>query len=145
MKEKNFGDKINSNGFAKNKKNINRTGQNRKTVSSVIVQLREQGAEPVKPKQVVDLFESLLNCTQQELEAIIKDNAQPMLNRIVAKEMLNKNGFEIIEKMLNRVHGKPTEKVEKNITTDQPINIIVQDEQTKENIENLENFLNNEK
>jgi len=102
----------NTNGFQKNPQNINRSGKNRKTVSSVILQLQKSGAEPVRPKQVVDLFESLLNCTETELNQIIADKEQPMLNRIVAKEMLNKKGFEIIEKMLDRVHGRPTQKVE---------------------------------
>lgn len=107
--------KDNTNGFQKNPQNINRSGANRKTVSSVIIELQKNGAEPVKPKQVVDLFESLLNCTQKELEQIVNDKDQPMLNRIVAKEMLNKKGFEIIEKILDRVHGKPTQKMENKI------------------------------
>ena len=94
--------KDNTNGFQKNPQNINRTGANRKTVSTVIIELQNNGAEPVKPKQITDLFEALLNCTQKELEQIVNDKDQPMLNRIVAKEMLNKKGFEIIERIYQR-------------------------------------------
>jgi len=102
----------NTNGFDKNPQNINRKGANRKTVSSVIIELQNNGAEQVKPVQVVHLFESLLNCKESELKAIVEDAEQPMLNRIVAKEMLNKRGFEIIEKILDRVHGKAIQKTE---------------------------------
>lgn len=116
MKE-NFKDKINTKGFDKNKQNINRTGANRKLVSSVVKELNEKGVEQVTPVQIVGLFQSLLNLTEPELKTIINDPQQPMLNRIVAKNMLDKKGFEIIERMLDRVHGKAMTTVEQKIET----------------------------
>lgn len=110
-------------GFDKNPQNINRTGLNRKTVGSVILELQKNGAEPVRAKQIIDLFESLLNCSEYELKAIENDTKQPILNRIVAKNMLNKNGFEIVEKMLDRIHGKPTQKTENTNKSETDINI----------------------
>ena len=52
-----------------------------------------------------------------------------MINRIVSKEMLSKKGFEIIEKMLDRANGRPTQmhqqsidmKVSKDSLTDEEI------------------------
>lgn len=113
--------KIKDKGFDKNPQNINRTGANRKTVSSVILELKENGVEQVKAKQVTDLFESLLNCNKAELTAISNDGTQPILNQIVAKAMLDKKGFEIVEKMLDRIHGKAiqkTENTEKMVVTE---------------------------
>lgn len=132
--------KDNTNGFQKNPQNINRTGANRKTVSTVILELQKNGAEPVRPKQIVDLFESLLNCTEKELTEIVNDKDQPMLNRIVAKEMLNKKGFEIIEKMLNRIHGTPTQKIQtENITPE--IKLIVENPEQANAINKLDEML----
>ncbi len=128
--------KDNTNGFQKNPQNINRTGANRKTVSTVIIELQKNGAEPVKPKQIVDLYESLLNCKEAELHAIVNDKDQPMLNRIVAKEMLNKKGFEIIERMLNRIHGTPKQSVEVE-QKENSLNIYVQNENTKKLLEKI--------
>ena len=112
--------------FKKGDKRINRTGANRKTVSKVIKELSEKGVEQVTVKQITELYETLLNLTQKELTDFANDKEQPMLNRIVAKEMLNKKGFEIIEKMLDRVHGKATQKVQ----TDSKVEI-------NQNLENI--------
>lgn len=132
--------KDNKGGFQTNPQNINRTGANRKTVSTVILELQKNGAEPVRPKQIVDLFESLLNCTEKELTEIVNDKDQPMLNRIVAKEMLNKKGFEIIEKMLNRIHGTPTQKIQtENITPE--IKLIVENPEQANAINKLDEML----
>jgi hypothetical protein len=118
MAKKNKIKNANTNGFDKNPQNINRSGANRKTVSTVVLELRKKGAEAVTGKQIIDLFESLFNCSEKELKEIITDKEQPMLNRIVAKQMLDKKGFDIIEKMLDRAHGKAIAKqeIETNLT-----------------------------
>ena len=128
--------KDNKGGFQTNPQNINRTGANRKTVSTVIIELQKDGVEQVKPKQVIELFESLLNCKEAELNEIISDKEQPMINRIVAKEMLNKRGFEIIERMLNRIHGTPKQSVEVE-QKENNLNIIVQNENTKKLLQKI--------
>ena len=37
-----------------------------------------------------------------------------MLNRIVAKAMLDKKGFDIVEKLLDRAHGKAKQNLDLN-------------------------------
>jgi hypothetical protein len=105
-------EKRNTNGFDKRKEDINRSGAPRKMVSTVIKELSEKGIERVAPVQIVSLFESLLNLTKEELAEMMNDEKQPMINRIVARNMLEKKGFEIIEKILDRVHGKAVQKIE---------------------------------
>lgn len=109
-------------GFDVNPQNINRNGQPRKLVSSVIKQLEQEGIERVPATQVKALFESFLNCTESDLKKIADDKDQPILNRIVAKEMIGKKGFEIVCEILDRVHGKAQQTVNtKNDTEQDPI------------------------
>ena len=115
MAKKILSGKDNTNGFQNNPQNINRTGQNRKTVSSVVKELREMGLEPVKPKDIVDLYESLFNCTEADLKKIVKDEKLPLPLRTVAKVMLSGKGFDIFETMMNRAHGKAKQSTD--ITT----------------------------
>ncbi len=99
-------------GFDKNPQNINRTGLNRKLVSTVTKELNEKGIEQVTSAQIVGLYQSFLNLTEPELKKIVNGKDEPMLNRIISKSMLDKKGFEIIEKMLDRAHGKAQNKIE---------------------------------
>lgn len=107
---------IKGKGFDANPQNINRKGAPRKSVSSVLNELKEKGVEQVSSRNIIDLFESLMNLTSDELKDFANDPKQPMVNRIVAKEMLNKKGFDIIEKMIERAHGKSPQKIESTNT-----------------------------
>lgn len=87
-------------------------GRPRKLVSSVLEEIKASGVEAVTASQIKEVYEHIINLTQDELTAITNDKAQPMLLRIVAKNVLGGKGFEIIEKMLDRAQGKPTNKTE---------------------------------
>lgn len=94
------------NGFKQNPQNINRTGANRKTLSSVNKQLEEAGLERVKLSDIIQLYELLFNATEEDLKQLINDKNVAMTIRIVIKEMLSKNGFDVIEKIIERAFGK---------------------------------------
>jgi len=117
--------KYNTNGFQVNPQNINRSGANRKLVSNILIEFKNNGIEQVTKAQVLSLFESLFNLTQFELSEILNDTTQPMINRIVVKAMLDKKGFEIIEKMLNRAHGMPEQKKDLDLNLNKGIEIVV--------------------
>ena len=80
-------------------------------------EFEQLGLEEVTPAQVKSVFAYLLNLKISELEEITKDKEQPAINRIVAKNMLGGKGFEIIEKMLDRAHGKALQTNETKITS----------------------------
>ena len=103
---------IKDKGFDKNPQNINKKGAPRKLVSTVVKELNDKGVEQVTSAQITGLFQSFLNLTEPDLKAVVNGKDEPMLNRIIAKSMLEKKGFEIIEKMLDRAHGKAQNKVE---------------------------------
>ena len=105
-----------------------KNGRPKKLVSKILETLKEDG-ELVTRQLVQQTYQVLLSLTQEQLIKIAGDKTQPMINRIVSKEMLSKKGFEIIEKMLDRANGRPTQmhqqsidmKVSKESLTDEEI------------------------
>lgn len=117
-------------GFDKNPQNINRTGANRKMVSSVIKDLRDVGVEETTSAEIKAVYLMLVNLTIAEIEEIVKDDNQPALVRIVGKEVLSGKGFDIIEKMLDRAIGKSQQSIDHTSKGDkvQPTTIIFTDD-----------------
>lgn len=99
-------------GFDKRPENINRTGQNRKTISAVNIELEASGATEATKQDITSCYLRLIQLSIPELEAKIKDSQQPALVRIVGKAILSGKGFDVIEKVLDRGIGKPDQKVE---------------------------------
>lgn len=99
-------------GFDKNPQNINRTGLNRKLISSVNVNLENLGYKEATKNDIISCYLRLIQLTIPELESMVRDNSQPALVRIVGREILSEKGFDVIEKILDRGIGKPTQNVE---------------------------------
>jgi len=98
--------------FKKGDPKINRNGRPPKTVGSVLKELKEKGFVAVTKHQVVETYLTLVAVNNDALRDIIADDHSPVLNKIVAKRLLNKDGFEIIEKMLDRAIGKAEQKTD---------------------------------
>lgn len=112
----------NTNGFSKNKQNINRKGRPRKLVSTIIDELRTKGIEGVKAAQVIDAYEAMFNLTRKELTEKASDEEAPIFIRIVAREMLSGKGPEMLERMMDRAHGK-AKQVMDHTTNGKDLNI----------------------
>ena len=122
MAKKVLSGKDNVNGFQKNPQNINRNGRPRKMIADVIAELEKQGIKAATKPDIQDIYMRLINVEIPELEQIVKDQTQPVLVRIVGKNVLSGKGFDIIEKMLDRSIGKAEQKTD--ITTGGvPLNI----------------------
>ena len=115
MAKKVLSGKDNTNGFQKNPQNINRKGRPRMMIADVIAELERQGIKPATKPDIQDIYMRLINIEIPELEKIVKDVEQPVLVRIVGKNILSGKGFDIIEKMLDRSIGKAEQKTD--ITT----------------------------
>ena len=115
MAKKVLSGKDNVNGFQKNPQNINRNGRPRKMIADVVAELEKQGIKAATKPDIQDIYMRLINIEIPELEQIVKDTAQPVLVRIVGKNVLSGKGFDIIEKMLDRSIGKAEQKTD--ITT----------------------------
>ena len=107
MSRANYERTIKNKGFDKNPNNINRKGRPRRLVSSIIRDLKEKGIVQVKATDIVEAFEMLFNLESKEIAEIANNDKNPYFIRRVAKEMLSGKGFDIIERMIDRAHGKP--------------------------------------
>ena len=84
----------------------NPKGQPRKVLSRINQELIKDGFSPASSANVIEAYNILINLTEEKIKAIITDGSYPMFLRIVAKEMLSKGGPDMIERMLDRAHGK---------------------------------------
>lgn len=105
--------KAGSNSFKHRPKDA---GRKPKIVGQVIKDLISAGYEPVQPHQVADAYKLMIGLDQRELEEKFKDPSCPVLFRVVIKSMLSGKGFEIIEKMIDRAHGKALEQTSQVVT-----------------------------
>lgn len=92
-------------------------GRPRKLVGQTVADLKDAGVTAVSKSEIETLYLTLINTTEEELKELLEDKNQPMLVRIVIKNVFAEKGFEIIEKMMDRTLGKPIQTNE-NINTD---------------------------
>ena len=84
----------------------NPNGRPPKMVSTLLAQLKEEGYERVTAGQVREAYEVMINLDEVKIKDLATDKTQPMFVRIIAKAVLDKKGFDVIERMLDRSQGK---------------------------------------
>ena len=99
-------------GFDKNPQNINKKWQPRKWISIVNKELREMWYEPARKQDIEENYMNMINLSEDDLINLWKDKEQPMLVRVLAKNILGWKWFDIIERMLDRWIWKPTQREE---------------------------------
>lgn len=65
-------------------------------------------------------LEQLGKLTEEELKIIVADKSMPMLERRIARALLNENSWKVTSDMFNQVYGYPKQEVAQT-TTIQPI------------------------
>lgn len=91
---------------------MNPNGRPKKGIALVNSQLAEDWYSPATKADIEANYMAMLQLWQEKLTEMANDKNQPMLIRIIAKNMLSGKWFDIIEKMLDRGIGKPTQKEE---------------------------------
>ena len=99
--------------------NANPNGRPKK----VVTKLKELG---YSKDDINQTYMNMLGMTRQELEAIDKDKSgqYTIAEQIIAGALVkshDKNSLFNIESLVTRVHGKPKETVDQNITTEDSI------------------------
>jgi hypothetical protein len=94
------------------KGDTNNGGRPPRLVSTIIRELKEAGYERVGPSSVLHAFELLMGLSEDKLKEYVGDKAQPMSIRIVSKAMLSARGWEVLQAMLDRAHGKAKQQLE---------------------------------
>lgn len=87
-------------------------GRPPRLLSTIVAELKAKGYERATAGTVVEAFEFLLNIPQGELEAMVKDAHQPMSLRIVGRALLKERGFEVLQAIMDRAHGKPKQAID---------------------------------
>jgi hypothetical protein len=124
---------IKNKGFDKNPQNINRNGRPKKLISTVNNELEKKGIKEATTNEIKSCYLRLINLEVEELQKMIEDKEQPVLIRVVGKNILSGKGFEIIDKMLDRSIGRAIQQTD--VTTNgESINKV---EVSKEQIDKL--------
>lgn len=92
----------------------NPNGRPKKGIALCNAQLKEQWFEPATKADIEANYMSLLNVDEEILKEMAQDKKQPMLIRIIIKNMLWGKWFDIVEKMLDRWIWKAVQKEEIN-------------------------------
>lgn len=87
-------------------------GRPPKTLTVVLGDLRAKGYEEVKAANVVEAYQILLGLDKDELRKVAKNQKLPAILSIVAMHMLTVRGADMLERMLDRAHGKPKQTIE---------------------------------
>lgn len=87
-------------------KSGNPKGRAKKLIAATNDELKKEGYSPANASQIIESYELLMNLDEARIKAIITDPESPMLLRIVGKAILSTKGFEALEKILDRAHGK---------------------------------------
>lgn len=105
-KEKNFGDKINSNGLDKNKQNINKEGRPPSIKRELKELLAKQGKIKVDAKQVVSIEEdgSVIIKLPTEMQLAMKLQQWALSNK-------GMNSLKAIQMIMEQIDGKPQQEV----------------------------------
>lgn len=93
----------------------NPAGRKPTTTTQIIRELVGKGYEPVTPTMIVDAYQLLITLTLDEVKAAATNESYPMYVRILCREMLKDKGSDLLEKMLDRAHGKAKQSTD--ITT----------------------------
>ena len=80
--------------------------QPKKGISLVNHELKEKWYEPASKADIQENYMAMIQLSEPELKPLMKDMTKPILVRIIAKNLLDKKGFDIIERMIDRAHGK---------------------------------------
>ena len=88
----------------------NKTGQPKKGISLVNYELKVMWYDPASKADIQENYMAMLQLSESELKTLLKQLDKPMIVRIIAKNLLDKRGFDIVERMIDRAHGKAEEK-----------------------------------
>ena len=90
----------------------NPNGRPRITLRSVLIDLQAQGYERATTSDVKAIYEFMITLDEDKLKELVADKRQPMVTRIVGRALLDKRGFEQVEKMLDRAQGKAAQSID---------------------------------
>jgi hypothetical protein len=87
-------------------------GRPKKLVSTLISDLKEAGFERVGAADISATIEGMIGLPIGTVRKLSKDNDQPLAVKLIAKAMLSAKGFDALQSLLDRAHGKAKQQVD---------------------------------
>jgi hypothetical protein len=88
----------------------NPNGRPVKLVSKVLSELKQKGYRPVTNTEIVEVLKYLMGLPKEELGKLAVDEEIPAIVGIISAALINqKYANEAMEKMMDRMIGKPTQ------------------------------------
>ena len=87
-------------------------GPPKKLVSTMLADMKAAGYERVNAGMIVEAIENLIGTSDEQLRKLANDKTQPVAVSIIAKGLLSKKGFDALQAMLDRAHGKAKQQVD---------------------------------
>jgi hypothetical protein len=81
----------NTNGFQKNKQNINSTGLNRKSYAHHIKSIKDKGYQPPLKSEYYEMIGLLLSMTEDDLKKFAQDKKRPYWIRLIVIDLNTKS------------------------------------------------------
>ena len=94
----------------------NPKGKPKKIFTQLIDDIKADGGEVVQPRQIAEAYSLLFSLNEAQLWKIVLDSTKPLVIREVAKKMMTKEWFYIMETMLDRAHGKAKQSIDSNVS-----------------------------
>ena len=112
----------NATSFKKGKSG-NPKGRPRKGVSAVLSALEAAGHEEVNAEQVRATMGRMLNLSRAELIALGKKKDTPIMDELIARALVGTGGWDALQSLLDRAHGKAKQAIDMDVKGDQNITI----------------------
>lgn len=90
----------------------NPNGGKKKSIRSVVDDMKAEGYSVPTASDIVEMYKATMGLPEEALKTRINDKSQPMLVRIVAKNILGGKGFDIAERMLDRSIGRASQSMD---------------------------------
>ena len=77
-----------------------------KTMSLFIEEMKTEGYEVPSSQIIAESFLYIAALPEDKLKAVLADKSRPMMQRIIAKGVLDKKGIDVLDRIIDRAYGK---------------------------------------
>lgn len=77
-----------------------------KTMTMFVEEMKEKGYEVPSSQIIAESYLYIATLPEDELKAVLNDKARPMMQRIIAKGVLDKKGIDVLDRIVDRAYGK---------------------------------------
>jgi hypothetical protein len=105
----------NTKGFDKNPQNINRKGRPPKLIKQVNNELIKKGYKVPSRDEITEAMLLILQMQLVEVKELADEKTKsdyPFFYKLIAKEIIGRNGGTALEKLLDRAFGKATQQLD---------------------------------